>query len=153
MEAVPAQPRPSHVELTELVFRVAERLRHCFNAAAAGLDLPPAQAQALANLDFPAPMRQLADVMACDASNVTGIVDGLERRGLVVRRPSPNDRRVKLVVLTEEGRRRREALRAHTAEAAAQVFALPPDDQQALRDLLARVVTPQTDQNPYRCAP
>jgi DNA-binding MarR family transcriptional regulator len=153
MEAVPAQPSPPHVEITELVFRVAERLRHCFNTAAADLDLPPAQAQALANLGFPAPMRQLADVMACDASNVTGIVDGLERRGLVVRQAAPHDRRVKLVVLTEEGRRRREALRAHNAEAAAQVFDLPPDDQRALRDLLARVVTPQPGQSRHRCAP
>ncbi|SEF49042.1 DNA-binding transcriptional regulator, MarR family [Thermomonospora echinospora] len=153
MKAVPDQPPPPHIELTELVFRVAGRLRDCFTAAAADLDLPPAQAQALANLDFPAPMRKLADVMACDASNVTGIVDGLERRGLVLRQPDPHDRRVKLVVLTDEGHRRRQALRTHSAEAAAQVFGLPPDDQRALRDLLTRVATNHTGQNPYRCAP
>ncbi|WP_119727231.1 MarR family winged helix-turn-helix transcriptional regulator [Thermomonospora amylolytica] len=113
-------------ELTDLVFQVAGRLRADFNATAAELDLPPAQALALINLRSPAPMRDLAELLACDASNVTGIVDGLERRGLVVRRPSPTDRRVRHLVLTEEGERRRAELRARSHDKAAGIFALPP---------------------------
>lgn len=127
-------------EITELVFQVTERLRHRLNANAAELDLPPAQAMALATLRAPAPMRDLAEMMACDASNVTGIVDGLERRGLVRRQPDPADRRVKHLVLTEEGERRRAALRSYGDELAAEIFDLPGTDQQALRDLLTRVV-------------
>lgn len=49
-------------------------------------------------------MRGLATLLACDASNVTGIVDRLEARGLVRREASAADRRVKNVVATGEGR-------------------------------------------------
>ena len=102
----------------------------------------------LANLRSPAPMRELAAWLACDASNVTGIVDGLERRGLVTRRPDPADRRVKHLVLTPEGERRRQLLRTHNHERASALFALPVDDLQRLRDLLARLVR---DRLPGRC--
>ncbi|MBE1531327.1 MarR family winged helix-turn-helix transcriptional regulator [Actinomadura algeriensis] len=128
-------------ELSGLVFEVTGRLRAQFNAAAAELDLPPAQALVLVNLSGPAPMRQLADRLSCEPSNVTGIVDGLERRGLVTRRPAPGDRRVKHVVLTETGEHRREQLRSSSHALAKTVFALPDSDQRHLRDLLARVLS------------
>ena len=50
------------------------------------------------------PMNELAALLACDNSNVTGLVDRLEARGLVTRQPSPEDRRVKHIVLTDAGR-------------------------------------------------
>ncbi|MFI0349730.1 MarR family winged helix-turn-helix transcriptional regulator [Actinomadura sp. 9N407] len=127
-------------ELMELTFRVAGRIRTGLDRAAAELDLPPVQAQALMQLRSPAPMRELAQVMACDASNVTGIVDGLERRGLVTRQPDPQDRRVKHLVLTKEGERKRAALRAGTDKVAAEVFDLPDADRRTLRDLFRRLV-------------
>src|SRR3954466_5231949 len=43
--------------------------------------------------DQPLPMSRLAGVLQCDASNVTGLIDRLEQRGIVERRPSPADRR------------------------------------------------------------
>ncbi|MFD0686703.1 MarR family winged helix-turn-helix transcriptional regulator [Actinomadura fibrosa] len=128
-------------ELTELVMRVARRLQFDFHAAAAELDLPPAQALALSELGESAPMRELAVRLGCDASNVTGIVDGLERRGLVTRRPDPSDRRVKHLVLTEEGERKRETLRSRSHAKAAELFELPHGDDVRLRDLLAQVKT------------
>ncbi|QFG24091.1 MarR family winged helix-turn-helix transcriptional regulator [Actinomadura sp. WMMB 499] len=128
------------VELSGLVFEVTGRLRAQFNAAAAELDLPPAQALVLVNLSAPAPMRHLADWLSCEPSNVTGIVDGLERRGLVTRRPAAGDRRVKHVVLTETGERRRDRLRSSSQALASTLFALPGSDQRHLRDLLARVL-------------
>ncbi|TNY37259.1 MarR family transcriptional regulator [Thermomonospora catenispora] len=131
---------PVAAELADLVFQVAGRLRVSFNANAAELDLPPTQALALTLLDSPTPMRDLADRLSCDASNVTGIIDGLERRGLVVRRPSPTDRRVKHLVLTEEGERRRAELRARNHAKAAELFALPPQQRRQLRDLLAALL-------------
>jgi DNA-binding MarR family transcriptional regulator len=53
----------------------------------------------------PSPMRRLADQMNCEASNLTGLVDRLEARGLVERQAYPEDRRVKCVALTESGDR------------------------------------------------
>ena len=64
------------------------------------LDLSPPQMAALRFLRDGKPMGELAEVMHCDNSNVTGIVDRLEQRGLVERRPAEHDRRVKLLVLT-----------------------------------------------------
>ncbi|HEX2127331.1 MAG TPA: MarR family transcriptional regulator, partial [Thermoleophilaceae bacterium] len=53
------------------------------------LDLAPQQMIALKSLDEPRPMSALAGMLACDSSNVTGIVDRLESRGLVERQSSP----------------------------------------------------------------
>ncbi|GLZ03562.1 MarR family transcriptional regulator [Actinomadura sp. NBRC 104412] len=124
----------------DLVFGIAARVRDGLQEAHADLGLPPVQAQALSTLGEPVPMRELANRLACDASNVTGIVDGLERRGLVERRPDPRDRRVKQLVLTPEGERRRDTLNAHVDRVAAKVFDLPEADRKVLRDLLARLV-------------
>jgi DNA-binding MarR family transcriptional regulator len=65
-------------------------------------------------------MRSLADEWQCDASNATWIVDRLERAGLAERRSMPNDRRVKLVVLTPKGVKAR-------AEVLAAFYAVPPE--------------------------
>jgi MarR family transcriptional regulator, organic hydroperoxide resistance regulator len=66
--------------------------------------------------DEPLPMSRLARVLQCDASNVTGLIDRLEQRGIVERRPSPADRRVKVVQLTPTGSRlRAQLLRRMTA--------------------------------------
>jgi DNA-binding MarR family transcriptional regulator len=50
------------------------------------------------------PIGALADLMQCHGSNVTGLVDRLEARGLVSRQASTADRRVKYVELTDQGR-------------------------------------------------
>jgi DNA-binding MarR family transcriptional regulator len=53
------------------------------------------------------PMKQLGKVFHCDASNITGIVDGLENKGLVTRESDPNDRRVKTICICPAGRKLR----------------------------------------------
>lgn len=60
--------------------------------------------------DSPRPMRSLGATFGCDASNVTGLVDGLEHRGLMVRQEKPGDRRVKMVSLLPKGAQIREAI-------------------------------------------
>src|SRR5881409_2076554 len=62
--------------------------------------ISPGHAKALVSLTADTPMRTLADELHCDASFVTSIVDKLEERGFVERRPSVTDRRVKTVVIT-----------------------------------------------------
>jgi DNA-binding MarR family transcriptional regulator len=65
----------------------------------------------------PVAMSKLAEALSCDASNVTGLVDRLESRGVVQRRPSGDDRRVKVLDLTPTGARlRAELLRRMTRE-------------------------------------
>ena len=102
--------------------------------------LAPQQAGALKALAEPVPMGSLAEALHCDSSNVTGIVDRLEQRGLVRREPAPGDRRVKLLVLTDEGERVRRAIIRSFAEPPPQLEALPKRDQLALRDILRRAL-------------
>jgi DNA-binding MarR family transcriptional regulator len=102
------------------------------------LGLRPASFGTLRTLDEPRTMSQIAAVLHCDNSNVTGIVDGLEERGLARRTPSEQDRRVKLIELTSEGRRVRARLMRAVEKPPAWLTALSVADQRALRDLLAR---------------
>src|SRR5919201_4348808 len=74
------------------------------------LGLAPQQAGALKALVEPVPMGDLAAALHCDSSNVTGIVDRLEERGLVRREPDPRDRRVKMLVLTPKGESMRQEI-------------------------------------------
>src|ERR671935_886100 len=55
-------------------------------------------------------MSEAAKLLSCDASNVTGIVDRLEARGLVERRSAPGDRRGQNLVLARRGGRARGGL-------------------------------------------
>jgi len=75
-------------------------------------DLSPVQCHVLHLIEpeRPLPMGRLAETLGCDASNVTGLVDRLETRGLVQRRPSADDRRVKVLQLTPRGSRLRAQL-------------------------------------------
>jgi DNA-binding MarR family transcriptional regulator len=107
-------------------------------AIASELDLHPQQLFALKHLGEPLPMGALAELLHCDNSNVTGLVDRLEKRGLAERRSDEHDRRVKLLVLTEDGEQVRERLLARMAEPAPEIAALSAADQRALRDILRR---------------
>lgn len=104
---------PTTAELMDAVAAVGTAYFHDFAAAAGRLGLTSVQAKALDVVREPVPMRALAGRLGCDASNVTGIVDRLEARGLARRQASEADRRVKMVTATEEGR---EALRRIRAE-------------------------------------
>jgi DNA-binding MarR family transcriptional regulator len=109
---------------------------------AAALDLSPAQCHVLHLIapDRPLPMGRLAETLACDASNVTGLVDRLESRGLVRRRPSEADRRVKVLHLTATGVRLRAVLVERMTSAPAVLERLSPSQQRALVRLLRRLL-------------
>ena len=86
------------------------------------------------------PLGQLADRLSCVKSNVTQLVDRLETDGLVARAPDPNDRRSRLAVLTEEGRRAYEKGSTVQSEAERQLFdALSGDDSARLADILGKL--------------
>src|ERR1700730_3737086 len=101
-----------------------ERVHAHFAAVVAELDLAPVQAKALHELevDPPISMRELAERLKSDPSNVTGLVARLEARGLVERRPDPTDRRIKGLALTPAGARMRERLFARQKSAPPPVY-------------------------------
>ena len=102
------------------------------------LELSPPQGIVLRFLDEPRPMGELAALMRCDNSNMTGIVVRLEERGLVERTAAERDRRVKLIALTERGREIRDELNRRMAEPPEVIERLSLADQRALRDILRR---------------
>jgi DNA-binding MarR family transcriptional regulator len=101
-------------------------------------DLRPASMGAVRILDRPRTMSEMATMLRCDNSNVTGIVDGLEEKGLALREPSPDDRRVKLIALSPEGRRLHNRLTRAMERPPAWIEDLSEVDRLALRDLLQR---------------
>jgi DNA-binding MarR family transcriptional regulator len=102
--------------------------------------LKPPQFFALQALDEPVPMSSVANVLRCDRSAVTWITDRLEERGYVERLADPRDRRVKLLALTDEGRRVREEIRARLAGPPEALSGLSRAEQRALRDLLRKAL-------------
>jgi DNA-binding MarR family transcriptional regulator len=86
-------------------------------------------------------MRALADRWFCDASNATWMGDRLEERGLAERRADPNDRRVKLVVLTPRGMEERRRLMDLLFEPPPELLKLDRADLESLRDALAKLPT------------
>jgi DNA-binding MarR family transcriptional regulator len=104
--------------------------------------LSPPQLFALRSLDpeQPVPMRALARALHCDSSNVTGLVDGLAAQGLVERRESERDRRVRMLVVTERGAEVRTRLQEAIHEVPEPLAALSEDDQRALLEILRRAL-------------
>ena len=109
---------------------------------AAELELSPAQCHLLHLIEpgRPMPMGQLAETLACDASNVTGLVDRLESRGLVRRRPSAADRRVKVLDLTPTGSRLRALLVDRMAAPPDTLRRLSVREQRTLVRILTRLI-------------
>ena len=92
----------------------------------------------------PVPMSALAGIMACDASNVTGIVDKLESRGLLVRQGDESDRRVKMLVMTEKGRELQERMRERFSCPPEPIAGLPADVRERMSDALRSVMAAWT---------
>lgn len=86
---------------------------------------------------------QLGNALGIDRSTVVAVIDRLEGRGLVMRAPSPNDRRSHALQLSAEGARLlgrlEEMVRIHERQIARELSA---EDQRQLLRLLDRVARP-----------
>ncbi len=111
-------------------------------AAALAVGLSPVSAWAPTQLDPDRPLAQkeLAERLRCSPSTVVDPADRLEARGLVVRRTHPADRRVKVLVVTDEGRRVREDFIARVFAPPEPLRRLSRAEQHRLRDLLLELL-------------
>jgi len=105
-----------------------------------GLSFPQAHALKVLRPGDPIAMRELAGGLHCDPSNITGIVDRLGDRGLVERGSAPGDRRVKTLMLTQEGTALRMRLLDRLSEPPPGLGKLSIGEQRQLRDLLRRAL-------------
>ncbi len=127
-------------ELAFLLVRAAERAKADFGRAISGFDVSLPVARALLTLDSPAPMRVLAEQLACDQSYVTALADDLEARGLATREPG-QDRRVKVLTLTPKGIALRAELSGAVARTSAVMTRLNAGQRDDLRGLLAALIS------------
>jgi MarR family 2-MHQ and catechol resistance regulon transcriptional repressor len=83
---------------------------------------------------------QLCELLVVSKSNITGLVDCLEKRGLVERLEGKPDRRRRIARITEAGEKLVEAiLPAHYAFVQEMVGGLNDVEKDALNELLAKV--------------
>ncbi|MFJ9782703.1 MarR family winged helix-turn-helix transcriptional regulator [Amycolatopsis sp. NPDC101161] len=126
-------------ELCGLVNELARRIQDHVHECAATLGLTAPQAMALHELRDPLTMRQLADRMSCEPSNITFVIDKMEKLRLVDRQPHPHDRRAKRLVLTAHGQELRlRLLDVMTLESP--LGELTAAAQEQLRELLLQAV-------------
>ena len=86
------------------------------------------------------PMHELGELLLVSRANITGLVDCLERRGLVERIGAPADRRVRLVRLTKAGRKLLDTiLPAHYRRVRALLRGVSNKDKAALSALLTKL--------------
>lgn len=125
-----------------LMIQLFQSHRRHFSSIAAEAELGPSQLQLLVNIkpERAEPMSELAEALYCDASYITSLVDKLEGRGLLERRPSPGDRRVKLIALTPAGEAMRAGLIDKVFQPPPAIAGLPAADRAALRDILVRAL-------------
>ena len=129
-------------EAWELLLKFFFSQRADLPTKAAEFELSPAQCHLLHLIDpeQPTSMGRLAETLACDASNMTGLVDRLESRGLVRRCPSSEDRRVKVLELTPAGARLRAVVLDRMSKPPESLDRLSQDEQRALVRLLRRLL-------------
>ena len=131
-----AKSSPNQLWLLLIEFALSQR--GWWTEVCSRLDLTPTQGLTLRllNPDAPMAMNVLADTLACDASNVTGVVDKLEARGLIERQAAEGDRRLKILVVTDKGRDVRSKLFDEAAKPPALIAELPRE----LRDRMSGVL-------------
>lgn len=116
--------------------RVRQNLQSSFNTTLPRFDLMAQLERAPQGLK----MSELSQRMMVTGGNVTGITDGLEKEGLVVREVDSADRRVYRVKLTAEGERQFRRMAAEHERWVVDLFGvLSPRQKRQLLDLLGEL--------------
>lgn len=111
-----------------------------------GLKVRSYSVLALAVSDQAPSQRELADFLRLDPSQVVALVDELEKRKAIARRPDPRDRRSKSITATAAGRRLYAKAKDAVSEAEGEALgALSDEERDLLRSLLTRVAFAQLD--------
>jgi DNA-binding MarR family transcriptional regulator len=124
------------------LYQLVEKLRAEHEEAAATAGMTAAQAAVLSMLSKPQSMAKLAAAMGCDASNITGLVDRLDAKGLVVRTTDPRDRRLKLIAWTAAGKTAIERFQRDLIKTSS-LARLSPKGRKALLEILTEVRRPE----------
>lgn len=134
----------SHQEDVQQLIRLfAATYTHEMDSVADELGLTRTQAVLLGTASKPGSIRELAERIGCDPSNLTGVVQRLRERGLIVVEPDPADRRVKRIALSDAGVETMRRLNNGGTPLLAAIGAASQDELAVLRDLLDRALSQQ----------
>lgn len=141
-------PLPAPIDLDAVPGHLIRRLQQIavglFMEETAEFDLTPVQFAALAAVARQPALdqRTLARTIGFDTSTIGGVIDRLERRGLVMRQPAPDDRRVRRLTITPEGAALLERVMPAMQQAQKRILApLPAAERATFLRLLTTLVT------------
>jgi MarR family transcriptional regulator for hemolysin len=140
-KALDREREPVQDEIATLLGSLTRRLRRDFADCAGELGLALAEAQALWVLSVRESLTtsDLARALQIDPANASALGSRLERRGLAVRATDGEDRRRRLISLTQPGREAKRTLAERVGERRPTFSALSDEELVAFRDLLLRM--------------
>ncbi len=145
MTSQPVDEQSQTWEVADCFFELIGRIIREGEALAQELGVPMPFVKALHFLDCPLAMKELGKRMHCDASFVTLVADMLEKRGLARREPHPADRRIKNVVLTEEGLGLKQKIETEITTRMPWNKALDLDERSQLLALIRKMLSTDAD--------
>ncbi|GAB3304662.1 MarR family transcriptional regulator [Epidermidibacterium keratini] len=143
--AIPSGPATPSSEAERAMFDFVDAYDRAYETAAAQHDLTVAQACVLGRVAAPRGMRDLADELGCDASNITQIVSRLEARELIERSANPEDRRSRILKRTAAGDALNTEFETSFEFARNAASGLTPEEQSQFVQLLRKVLEPAAD--------
>jgi DNA-binding MarR family transcriptional regulator len=141
----PVEEQSQTWEVADCFFELIGRIVREGEALAQELGVPMPFVKALHFLDCPLAMKELGKRMHCDASFVTLVADMLEKRGLARREPHPADRRIKNVVLTEDGLALKQKIETEITTRMPWNQALDRDERSQLLALIRKMLSTDAD--------
>lgn len=131
-------PTPART-IGEMYLDIAEELRSAFTRAAAAEGLTFMEGRALRLVASHSEQSQLNEVLGTAPSQVSALLNKLERRGFVVRTASRGDKRHRHVQLTADGGAALDRLEAHLEVHSPLLHALTEEERATLRTLLRKL--------------
>src|ERR1700753_3293272 len=147
-------PQPDELD-REILRSVAELINQILahgESLAQRHSFPTFFLKALHTLDCPMAMKELGRRLHCDPSFVTVIADGLEKRGLARREAHPSDRRVKNIVLTDEGNQLRERIEREMSASMPWSRSLNRQEREILLALIRKMTSAESAAAPVPAA-
>ncbi len=129
-------------QIGHLLRRAHQRHVAQFEKEVGDLDLTPTQFAALAKISERGEVSQnlLGRMTAMDPATIQGVIQRLMARGLIDRRPDPNDRRATLLRLSTQGRTlTREAIRRAHRVSSAVLEPMSPEERATMTGLLRKL--------------
>jgi DNA-binding MarR family transcriptional regulator len=130
----------SRQQVQQLMRLFAATYAHETDSLANELGLTRTQAILLGEAGEPGSIRELAERIGCDPSNLTGVVQRLSERELIVVEPDPSDRRVKRIALSNTGIETVRQLNHGGTRLFGAINDASPEELAAIRNLLHRAL-------------